>query len=223
MEQKIIVVAPHPDDETLGCGGTLLRYREEKIEMHWVIVTSMQEAHGFSAQKIGQRDAEIATVGKKYGFSSTQKLDFPTTRLDSVPLGKIIEKMAGVFHAISPTTIFLPYRGDAHTDHRVVFDAAAACTKWFRHGSVQRVMSYETLSESDFGLNPDVGGFRPNVFVDIGDYLSQKNEIMKIYAGEMGEFPFPRSEQAICALAHMRGVAAGYQAAEAFMLLRERV
>lgn len=223
MDSKIVVVAPHPDDETLGCGGTLLRYRREKKEIHWVIVTAMREDLGFSAQKIEQREAEIRAVEKKFGFSSVHRLDFPTTQLDTIPLGKMVGKMGGVFQAINPTTVFMPYRGDAHSDHKMVFDAVAACTKWFRHPSIQRVLAYETPSETDFGLNPDTAGFQPNVFVDIGDYLGQKIEIMKMYAGEMGEFPFPRSEQAICSLAHLRGVAAGYRAAEAFMLLRERI
>lgn len=219
---KIMVVAPHPDDETLGCGGTLLRWRKENKEIQWLIVTSMQEDCGFSSQRIQQRENEIQKVEKRFGFSSTHKLNLPTTKIDALPLGKIVEKMNVIFQAEKPTLVMLPYRGDAHSDHKVVFDAVVACTKWFRCDSIQRVLAYETLSETDFGINPDINGFNPNVFVNISDHLNEKLEIMKIYESEIGEFPFPRSEQAIRSLAYLRGSAAGYKAAEAFMLLRER-
>jgi len=108
-----------------------------------------------------------------------------------------------------------------HTDHRAVFDAAAACTKWFRYPSVKRVLAYETLSETDFGLGTELG-FRPNVFVDISPFLERKLQAMDIYASEIAPFPFPRSQDALRALARVHGTSSGYHAAEAFQLLRER-
>ena len=109
-----------------------------------------------------------------------------------------------------------------HTDHRLVFDAVASCTKWFRYPSVKRVLAYETLSETDFGLGTSQS-FRPNVFVNIEPYLDDKIRAMDIYASEIGEFPFPRSHEAIQALAILRGAASGFKTAEAFELLRERL
>ena len=123
---------------------------------------------------------------------------------------------------VQPQIVYLPFRGDIHTDHAAVFDAAAACTKWFRYPSVGRVLAYETLSETEFILNPESRPFQPNVFVDISTYLDRKVELMMRFEGEHAAFPFPRSEQAIRALAQVRGATAGYQAAEAFMLLKER-
>jgi len=95
-----------------------------------------------------------------------------------------------------------------------MMEAASACTKWFRYPSVKRVLAYETPSETDFGIDPRDSGFKPNVFVDIGGQLDRKIELMKIYASEMGEFPFPRSEKALRALAQLRGSQAGFKAAE---------
>jgi LmbE family N-acetylglucosaminyl deacetylase len=103
----------------------------------------------------------------------------------------------------------------------VVFNAVAAGTKWFRHPSVRRVLAYETLSETDFGLNASPG-FKPNVFVDITHFIDKKIEAANVYASELGKFPFPRSPEAIRALASVRGATSGFQAAEAFELLRER-
>lgn len=218
MNKKIIVIAPHPDDETLGCGGTLLRHRAQGDTIYWLIVTAMQTEKDLPEER---RDAEIQQVAKRYGFSSVHNLRYPTTKLDTIPLNEIIERIGCIFKEITPEVIYLPYHGDVHTDHKIVFDAATACTKWFRYSSIKRVLVYETLSETDFSLNPDNNGFRPNVFIDISNYLETKIEIMKVYASELGKFPFPRSEQAIRALAALRGVAAGCQAAEGFMLLKE--
>ncbi|HHX94980.1 MAG TPA: PIG-L family deacetylase [Clostridia bacterium] len=223
MNKQIIVIAPHPDDETLGCGGTILRHIAEGDIVHWLIITGMQVEQGFSKEQVQRRDAEIKKVALKYGFSSVHDLRFPAARLESLSIGEIIKTIGKVFAMVTPEVIYIPYRGDIHSDHRITFDAVSACTKWFRYGSVKRVLAYETLSETDFGINPDDNGFRPNVFVDISKFLETKLEIMKIYSSEFGTFPFPRSEQAIRALAAYRGATAGCLAAEAFMLLKEIV
>lgn len=218
----VLVIAPHPDDETLGCGGTLLKHAADGDDLHWLIVTRISESAGFAAERVRQRASEIDVVAERYSFAGTHHLELPTTQLDAIPMAAIVEKMSVVFKAVEPEVVYLPYRHDVHTDHAVVFDAAVACTKWFRYPSVRRVLVYETLSESDFVLNPDVAGFRPNVFVDITDYVDVKIDIMRIFESEIGVHPFPRSERAIRALADVRGAAVGYDAAEAFILLRER-
>lgn len=220
MSRKIIVVAPHPDDETLGCGGTLLKHRELNDQIYWLIITNMQK-HAFSQQRIETRNNEIQEVAQHYGFAEVFQLDFPTAELDTVPVSTIVSAIGEVFNQIIPDTVYLPYRGDVHSDHKIVFDASIACTKWFRYPFIKKVMVYETLSETDFGLNTDSNGFRPNIFVNIEDYLEKKIEIMKVFKSELGEFPFPRSELSIRALASVRGTAVGCKAAESFMLLRE--
>ena len=96
-----------------------------------------------------------------------------------------------------------------------------ACSKWFRYPSVKRVLAYETLSETNFNLNPNAT-FNPNYFIDISEYLERKLEVLAIYRSELGVFPFPRSAEAIRALATYRGSSSGFVAAEAFQLLRER-
>jgi N-acetylglucosamine malate deacetylase 1 len=217
----VLVVAPHPDDETIGCGGTLLRHVAAGDEVHWLIVTAFTEADGIPETAIAARKDEIARAGEAYGFRQIHALDLPETRIDAMPMVELVRQVGAVVRSVAPAILYLPYRGDAHSDHRVVFDAAAACTKWFRFPSVRQVLAYETLSETDFSLNPDRNGFQPNVFCDISAELEQKMEIMNIYASEMGEPPFPRSALAIRSLAVVRGASCGCAAAEAFMLLRE--
>lgn len=217
---KILVVAPHPDDETLGCGGTLLRHRVEKDEIHWLVMTEMDVSQGYSSEAIAERTEEIAAVEKAYPFDSVFRIGFPTARLDDIPRAEHIEKIGEVFREIAPSHIYIPFPGDIHTDHRITYEASLACTKWFRYPSVRRVLAYETLSETDLATAPHPP-FQPNVFVDIGQYLERKIEIMNIYSEEIGEFPFPRSDDAIRALAAVRGTSCGVKAAEAFLLLKE--
>lgn len=221
MAGRTLVVAPHPDDEILGCGGTLLRRIEEGGVVGWLIVTGMTVQAGWSTERISERDAEIEAVAKLVGFDKVFNLRLPTTKLDALPTSDMVSAVSSVFRSFEPDEVFVPHRGDVHSDHRVTFDAVVACVKWFRYPSVRRVLAYETVSETEFGLAKETA-FQPNFFVDIGDYLDRKLEIVHVYQTELGEFPFPRSPKAIRALAEWRGASAGYLAAEAFELLRER-
>lgn len=218
---RLLVIAPHPDDEILGCGGTLLRRKAEGAELGWLIVTRMSVESGWESAVVERREAEVARVTHAVGFSRVFNLGLPPAQLDRVPMSELVAAVSTVFKEFEPEEVYLPHREDVHTDHRAVFDAAAACSKWFRYPSVRRVLTYETLSETEFGLASG-GTFSPNVFVDVSGYLDRKLDIMAFYASEVGEFPFPRSMDAIRALAALRGAASGFRAAEAFQLLRER-
>ncbi|UED75574.1 PIG-L deacetylase family protein [Brevibacillus sp. DP1.3A] len=219
--KKVLVIAPHPDDETLGCGGTLLKHIANEDEVSWLIVTGMHSNLGHTDEQIDRREREIEKVKTMYGFNNVFNLKLPTTNLDTIPMQSIVAQIGTVINQLEPEIMYLPYRGDVHTDHKVVFDAVVSCSKWFRYSSVKKVLAYETLSETDFGINPDNNGFRPNVFSDITPYLEKKLDILNVFQSEMGEFPFPRSNQAVQAQARVRGVAAGCESAEAFMLLKE--
>jgi N-acetylglucosamine malate deacetylase 1 len=221
MTKKTLVIAPHPDDETLGCGGTLLRRKTEGAELGWLIVTGISTEADWSVKSVQQRDEEIDKVFELVGFDQVFNLRLPTTKLDQLPFNGLIDKFSAVFKAFQPEEIFVPHRSDIHTDHRLVFDAAEACTKWFRYPSVKRILAYETLSETEFGLD-SLNFFRPNFFIDISEFLERKLEVMSIYQSELGPYPFPRSVEAIRALAILRGATSGFMAAEAFQLLRER-
>lgn len=216
-----IVIAPHPDDEVLGVGGTMLRRKAEGARVAWLIVTEIN-SEAWSEEKTKQRSDEIKRVTKLFGFDSVFELNFPTTQLDCVPISDLVSAISSVFKSFEPEEVFVPHPSDIHTDHRLVFDAVASCTKWFRYPSVKRVLAYETLSETDFGLGVSQA-FRPNVFINIEHYLDHKLRAMDIYSSELGIYPFPRSHEAIRALATIRGVASGFKAAEAFELLRERI
>ena len=150
------------------------------------------------------------------------QLGFPTIRLDTIPRADLVTSIAQVFKSFEPEELFLPHPGDIHSDHRITFEAASACTKWFRYPSLKRILTYETLSDTDFGLISSQV-YRPNIFINIEPYFSDKLKLLDIYASELGKFPFPRRHEAITALAKFRGASSGFKESEAFELLRERV
>jgi LmbE family N-acetylglucosaminyl deacetylase len=222
MNQKIrtLVVAPHPDDEVLGVGGTLLRRKAEGTSTAWLIMTDISTESGWNPQQVLKRKDEIVQVAELFGFDRVFELGFPSTQLDQIPMSDLVSAVSGVFEDYSPSEIFVPHSSDIHSDHRITFDTVASCMKWFRCPSIKRVLAYETLSETEFGLEPSKR-FQPNVFVNIDGYLELKLRAMNIYSSEVQSFPFPRSNEAITALANVRGAGSGFKKAEAFELLRE--
>ena len=214
---KILVVAVHPDDETLGCGGTLLKHKANGDEIYWLIITGLDDR--FDEKIIKKREEEIIKVSKMYNFDDIYKLDFPTMKVDELSMSELISKISKVFNQVQPNIIYLPFKNDVHSDHRKVFEATYSCTKTFRYNFIQKIYMMETLSETDFA---DITyNFIPNVFVDITNFFDKKIQIMKIYKSELGEHPFPRSIETIEALSKIRGAQAGCKFAESFMLLKE--
>lgn len=218
---KSLFIAAHPDDETLGAGGAALRRKAEGHSTAWLIVTGISTAAGWSSDQVKKRNAEIDTVSKLLQFDEVYQLELPTTQLDKIPTRDLVAGISDIFRRFQPNEIFVPHYSDIHSDHRVVFQAVASCTKWFRYPSVQRILCYETLSETDFSLG-EAGTFKPNYFLDVSSFFEGKLAALRIYASELGRFPFPRSEESVRAQATLRGAASGFNAAEAFELLRER-
>lgn len=140
--------------------------------------------------------------------------------LSSSSLITMVPKISEVFNEVKPEIIYCLNRSDAHSDHRITFDAVMACTKSFRYPFIKRVLMYECISETEFAPNLPEKTFLPNYFVDITPFQAEKLEIMKIYESEIGEHPFPRSLRNMEALATFRGATVGVDYAEAFQLIK---
>jgi Uncharacterized proteins, LmbE homologs len=223
MKKRILVIAVHPDDETLGCGGSLLRFKQEEHSINIIFVTAMTKEMGYSMEQINSRKKEIQMVCDEYGFESVYELGFPAGSLEEVPKSDIIKKMKVPFEKIKPEIVFLPYAGDPQKEHYVTFETAYSLTKIFRYPSIKEILVMETPSETDFSSNIDANHFIPNYFIDISNFLDKKLETMSIYKSEIGEHPFPRSNENIKAWATVRGAQAGVKYAEAFMLIKKIV
>lgn len=217
---NIVVIAAHPDDETLGVGGTMLKHAANGDNVYWLIATNMLESEGFSKEQIAQRQSEIELAGTKLKVKGINKLNFASMSLTDNSLNQLIPKISAYFNEIKPEIIYVMNRSDAHSDHRILFDAVMACTKSFRYPFIKRVLMYECLSETEFAPALPEKVFIPNYYVDITDFMDMKLEIMKIYESEIDEHPFPRSISNIKALAHYRGASVGVNYAEAFQLLK---
>ena len=218
---KILVIAVHPDDETLGCGGTLLKHKANGDEIHWLIATDIKESEGFEKTTVEKREKEIDKVKKLFRFSSVNRLGLSTTKIDEYSMSDLISKISSIINKVKPNIIYLPFKSDVHSDHKYIFDAAYSCTKTFRYPFIKKIYMMETLSETEFSLSTKEDSFVPNVFVDISKYIDKKIEAMKVYESEMGDHPFPRSERSIRALASYRGSTSSCDFAESFMLLKE--
>ena len=214
---KTLIVAPHPDDEVLGVGGTILKYKQLGHSVGWLIITKTEKELNWEDSQIKKRKKELKLIQSFFNFDSVFNLNLPTTKLDSLPFSDIVQKISKVLEVFQPTDLFIPHLGDIHSDHQIVHRATISCTKWFRHPYIKKTLAYETLSETDLGE-----GFFPNVFIDISNFLDLKIKAMKIYQSEVKSFPFPRSAEAIKALAKFRGSSSGFKAAEAFKLIKER-
>ncbi|MDN5062005.1 PIG-L deacetylase family protein [Aliarcobacter butzleri] len=214
---KILVVAVHPDDETLGCGGTLLKYKDNGDEINWLICTELPKTN----KLFQKREEEIQKVASMYKFDSVHKLNLETTKVDQYSMNDIIGKLSTIINEIKPDIVFLPFKNDVHSDHRKIFDASYSCTKSFRYPFIKKIYMMETLSETEFAISLASESFIPNVFNDISNYFNKKIEIMKTYESELAEHPFPRSLDNIEALARFRGATSNCKYAESFMLLKE--
>lgn len=219
--RRVLFVSVHPDDETLGCGGTILKHKRQGDRIYWLNITGVQTDHpfGFSEEFVQARNALLGEISAAYGIDSFTNLDLPTMMLDTIPLSDFVRRVDTVILDIKPNIIYLPNRSDVHSDHRVAFDAVYACTKNFRKPYIRKIMMYETLSETEFAPALAENAFIPNSFVDISKFMERKLEIMQMYDTEIMPDPFPRSIYAIKGLAAYRGSRIGVEYAEAFMIL----
>lgn len=220
IKYKIIYISVHPDDETLGCGGTILRTTDWGYDVYWLNITSHNLEDSENTQH--NRDNIIAKVGDVYNFKEIINFKYPDQHLDTVSLLSIISEISNTFQKIKPDIIFIPNRSDVHSDHRISFDSIIAASKNFRAPFTKGIYMYETLSETEFAPALAENAFIPNTFVDITDYIDKKIEIMKLYDTEIMPDPLPRSVHAIKGLAAFRGSRIGVRFAEAFMCIFQR-
>lgn len=216
---KIMVISPHPDDETLGAGGSILKLRDTGNKIFWLNVTDIKEGEDWDDALVMKRKYQIKQIREFYGFDDFINLRFPPARLNDCMQGELINAIGQVFDAIQPECIILPDYNDVHSDHKYVFEASYSCSKIFRREYIKRILTMEILSETNFGKPYDV--FKPNLYIDITDYLDRKMIALNLYDTELGSHPFPRSPEAVKAQAVLRGTQAGTVYAEAFRVIKE--
>ena len=225
MGKKILVVAAHPDDEILGCGGTMAIHSIKADEVYVLIlgegITSrdVKRDRKKRDKEIEELRRDIEAANKIEGTKRTFLYDFPDNRFDSVPLLDIIKVIEKVKNEVVPDIVYTHHHGDLNIDHRLTFQAVMTACRPLKGESVKEIYSFEVPSSTEW--SPDNSKyFMPNYFVNIKDTIGKKTLAMKAYKSEMREFPHPRSAKAIENMAKTRGVNVGFEYAEAFMVVR---
>lgn len=219
MTKRVLVVAPHPDDETLGAGGTIAKFTARGDEVA-VLIVSGHLPPLYPREHYETTVAESKCAFEILGVSKSWFLEVPATMIDDQPVSVLNAKVADVVADVNPQIVLLPY-WDRHIDHRLVFDSVMVATRPVGHGRrIELVAAYETLSETHWNAPHIEPNFVPNWVVDITAELPRKIEAAKCYRSQISVFPGARSIEAIDALARFRGTQAGFAAGEGFHIIR---
>jgi len=219
VKNNVLIIAPHPDDEVLGCGGTIRKLSLEDNRV-WVLIVSRGKAGMYSEEGIRNVRREARTAHQLLGVKETRFLDFPAPELDLISVSVLSSAISEVIQEFKADTIYLPHSGDIHHDHKAVFNAGLVASRPVKNNPVKRIYSYETLSETEWASPISNEIFIPTCFINISDVFAVKVEAMKCYITQLKDFPNPRSLKAMEALANYRGSTVGFTHAEAFMTIR---
>jgi N-acetylglucosamine malate deacetylase 1 len=219
---RVLVISAHPDDETIGAGGTLARHVAYGDDVYWCVVTQAYPPQ-WSEAVIAEAARQVNEVQHVLGFRQVFRLGFPTVKLNTVPYIDLSSALQRVIDDVRPEVVYTLSADDINLDHRIVYNSTLVAARPLPGSSIKRLLCYEIAPTARFGLPAGSHGFVANVFVDIADYLDRKLEAMACYKTELHEFPHPRSLQGLRLLAEERGLSVGLRAAECFQLIRERL
>lgn len=217
LPKKVVVIAPHPDDETLGAGGTIARFADRGVEVHVLVVSGhLPPLYKPEVFEMTVKEAEAAF--KILGAKSWEFLRIPATKVHEIPVAQL---NGGVFKFVkgkAPDMVLMPFP-DRHIDHRVIFDACVVACRPIGDAFPRVVLCYETLSETHWNVPGVEPSFLPDFFVDTTDYMERKRKALEAYASQISHAP-TRSVEACMALAKFRGSQNGCGYAEAFKAVR---
>ncbi len=220
MHEIILVVAAHPDDEALGCGGTIAKHIAKGDHVHVVFMADGVGSRGGEIDEAMQeRSVAMNAAAKILGTSSTTCLGFPDNRMDSLALIDIVQPLETIIEKLHPEIIYTHHYGDLNVDHRLAHQAVMTACRPVPGSWVKEILAFEVLSSTEW-QSPGVMSFVPNVFVDISGHMQAKLAAVEAYALEMREMPHSRSIENIESLARYRGHSIGVKASEAMMLVR---
>lgn len=218
---NVLVIAPHMDDEVLGCGGTIARHVRSKDNLFVCFVAHRIYNHQFDKEKNEIEKQHAIDAQRALGYKDLAFFELGDERLDAsvqdiiIPLEKYVDK-------IKPNIVYIPFNGDNNQDHRAVFDACRVVLRPSATPLIERVYIYEVPSSTEQSPPLPEYAFLPNYYVDITEYFDKKITAFKCYKTEKRGYPHPRSEEALKVLAQKRGTEIGFKLAEAFMILRSK-
>jgi LmbE family N-acetylglucosaminyl deacetylase len=227
VKKKALVIAAHPDDEVLGCGGTIARLTQEGYEFTVAIlgegITSrFAQREEANPELLRQLHARATEAGRIVGVCDVRLFKLPDNRFDTVPLLDIVKMLESLISELHPEIVFTQHGGDLNIDHVVAFRATLTATRPLSDSPVRQLYAYEVASSTEWAFQYFAPVFQPNAFFDITGFLDKKISAIEIYESERRAFPHPRSPEALAQQAGHWGSVVGVHAAEAFQLVRAR-
>lgn len=228
MSESVLVLAAHPDDEVLGCGGTIARMSAQGARVHVAFLADGVTARAVATDVELQRQSQELSARRQaaqkaaaiLGVHSISFANFPDNRMDSVALLDVVKEVEALVAAHRPLTVLTHHAGDLNVDHRRTHEAVVTACRPQRGHPVKTLLCFEVASSTEWQLPGSAATFAPNWFVDVSSFFERKKLALDAYAAEMREWPHPRSLQGVEHLARWRGAVIGVEAAEAFVLGR---
>lgn len=224
MKKKILVISAHPDDDALGCGGTIAKFSKEKSDVFVVYFTDGVSArsnnNNIKKEILGRRKNSIQAA-KILGIKKCFFFSYPDNKLDKTPLLEITQKIEKIIQQTNPEVIMTHSEHDLNIDHQIINRAVITATRPKPKSKIKKILLFETLSSSEWKFSNKKNFFNPNYFVDISKTINKKVSALKCYKKEIMKWPHPRSVKGVRNLAMYRGQTVGLKYVEAFYLLRQ--
>lgn len=224
---RILIVAAHPDDEVLGCGGVMAAHAAKGDDVYVLILAEGATSRDV-VRNIPNRGDELTCLRQAgrsaavvLGVNPPRFLGLPDNRLDSLPLLDVIKKVEYVIQEIEPTVIYTHHGGDLNVDHSITLQAVLTACRPIPGSLISAIYTFETVSSTEWNHTPTHNPFIPTRFVNVTDYIDKKIQALLCYDSEMRDYPHARSLDNVKNLAQWRGASVGLAAAEAFMVIRE--
>lgn len=214
---RILVLGAHPDDETLGLGGTIAKKSKNGDLVFSLIFTDGESARGSNKLKIKRRREQAQEAAKTLGIKEIEFLDYEDQKLDTIPTVELSKKIEKAIKKWKPNIIFTHFYGDMNQDHRAIFDATLIAARPVPKSKILQLLCYEIPGSTEWGLQK----FNPNFYEDIGDFIKIKENAFKKYKDEVEQFPHPRAVKSVILSSQYRGSNVGIKNAEAFLKIRE--
>jgi len=221
-KNNVLIVVAHPDDETLGCGGTIARHVEngDNVDVLFLADGETSRSARYNENRVIEREKSGQTACSILGVNEPKFLGYPDNMMDTVALLDIVNEIEMVLEQVKPTVIYTHHSGDLNVDHQIVHQAVMTASRPQPECVVREIYSFEVLSSTEWATPLPQSSFIPNRFVDISSTLKRKLLALKEYEMEMRLFPHSRSVDSVVTLARYRGTTVGVNAAEAFRVER---
>lgn len=226
MKRKVLVVAAHPDDEILGCGATIIKHIAQGDIVHTLIMAEGLTSRDLlrdSEMRAGELSELHSTAKRVSEFLGVSKLvihSFPDNRMDGGNLLDVVKKIESEVDEYKPDIVYTHHAGDVNIDHKVTHDAVITACRSLPGSSIRELLFFETVSSTEWQIMTADKIFKPNIYVDVTEFIDKKRQALKLYTSEMRDYPHPRSYKGIELLAQYRGLTVGVHYAEAYMLGR---